>query len=224
MESILENYKLLMFSKGTGFAATGGNSKLVRLLAHSLILKKSDRLRDKLRSQELLEKIVKMNYKFPAFYNIAILHLLDLLLLELKITGNIQLITVIEEYLDIGYNYVELTNNETMRLEYIILGSRLKFIKLEFQGAIDGLEKGLQTALKNEMFNYVDIITDEINLLKLEYEKIRLLSVDNKDDLKEIADTTNLDNLIGKILNKRKIFDKKMLRNYITIAMESVNK
>ena len=74
------------------------------------------------------------------------------------------------------------------------------------------------------MKNYVDIITNEINQLKLEYAKIRLLTTDNRDEMKQIVEATNLDNLIGQIINRRKNIDKKMLKNYIKVAMESVAK
>ena len=78
----------------------------------------------------------------------ALLYLIELLILEFKVSGDLALIAEIEKYISNGYEFTKMVSNHKMRLELIILHSNLKFLKLEFDNAINDLKKAKNSCKK----------------------------------------------------------------------------
>jgi tetratricopeptide (TPR) repeat protein len=104
-------------------------------LASALILKNKKRARDKVKAEEIFEKIVKEEILDSELTVLALLSLSELLLEELQLTSNVQLIDDIDNLLEQLFEIAVDQNNFALKAETYWLQAKVALINLELNKA-----------------------------------------------------------------------------------------
>jgi len=122
------------------------NIRLLYLYNKALISKLSSRIRDKAKAEELFKQVIE---KEPFNFGItiqALIHLCDLLLMELRINSNIEVIDEINHYIAQLLIIAENSHSYLVLCETYILQSKLALLNLDMKAARRLLTKAQKIA------------------------------------------------------------------------------
>ncbi|MFW9972629.1 MAG: tetratricopeptide repeat protein [Candidatus Odinarchaeota archaeon] len=103
--------------------------------AKAIILKKSSRIRDRAKSEELLKSLIK---KENLFFDLSIyeyIHLCDLLLSEFQLNNNIEVLDEVNHYIDKLRTIAEKSHSYIVFCETFILQAKLALINFNIKAA-----------------------------------------------------------------------------------------
>ncbi|MFX1507329.1 MAG: tetratricopeptide repeat protein, partial [Promethearchaeota archaeon] len=173
----------------------------IYLLAEALILKNTTRLARKFESQQLFYQLIArkdVHYKFRVE---AILELCDLLLEEIKITGNLDLVKEINALLDTIIEKSQTENLYSIIIQIHLIKSKTSLLELKFEESQTILDQAFHIAKENQQEELIANILEEKRLLsekKQTWEKYGI-----KSSLQERVTILQLDTLINKIISEK---------------------
>ncbi|MHA1994689.1 MAG: tetratricopeptide repeat protein [Candidatus Hodarchaeales archaeon] len=144
-------------------------------VSEALLLKKSNRLKDKVKAQELLEKVANEHVQALEVTSDAIINLCDILLFEYKISADTTVLKELEDLSDRFLIIAEEQNSHSLLSEGYLLKSEIALLlddiplakRLIDQAQTIAEEKGLQK-LAIAISREYDNILDQINAFDLE--------------------------------------------------------
>jgi tetratricopeptide (TPR) repeat protein len=145
-------------------------------LGKALILKASHKLSDLVDAQRILqtlaqEETIRYEYKY-----IALIHLCDLLLIEIKAFGAEETLLEIENILSALTEIAEKNNHGQFIVETLILKSRMELIKVDISLVMEMLDKAEEEAQNRGMKKLAQKVSTEKKLLYSEIDKWQQLS------------------------------------------------
>ncbi|MFV2015463.1 MAG: tetratricopeptide repeat protein, partial [Candidatus Heimdallarchaeota archaeon] len=142
------------------------------LLSKATILKSKDRIVDKVEGLSLLKEIVSHELIKNEYMIQAMLDLSELLLLELKISGNEEVMDEIRILLNKLIVLGEKTNQIPLLIEVRILQSKIEVLDLNIVEAQELLSVACEIAEKAQLIQLVNKITNEKNELEDDMRKV----------------------------------------------------
>ncbi|NHJ19700.1 MAG: hypothetical protein EAX91_02065 [Candidatus Lokiarchaeota archaeon] len=110
-------------------------SELAYLSTKALMLKKSPRIRDKAKAEEIFRKIINIDALWSEFVIHATIHLCDLLLSEYHFTNSNEVLEELNHYIAKLLTIAEKTQSYTYSCNTFILQAKLALIKFDIKSA-----------------------------------------------------------------------------------------
>jgi len=164
----------------------------------ALMLKKSPRIRDRAKAEELFKQLIKEEFGNPIR---ALIQLCDLLLMELSITHNIEVLDEVNDYI------TQLLDKAKKSHSYLILGNayilqaKLALLTLDLKGAQQLLIKAQKIAEKYNLGRLVRRISNEHDELLKQltiWEKMDKTDVSLPERLKLARINVQMENMAKK--------------------------
>ena len=187
------------------------NINLWQSLLEAMILKKSSRTRNKAKAEEIFKQIIeKEGIHPPSFHHppsfgthvAALLHLCDLLLIELRSTNDLEVLKELENYISQLLDNAEKSDSYLILCETHLLQAKLSLLTFDIKKAKRYLTQAKQTAERHALNQIASKISNE--------QEDLLKKLDLWEKLKEsgapMADRMELsrldDHIIGLIQNQ----------------------
>jgi tetratricopeptide (TPR) repeat protein len=186
--------KLQQINEGTDNRSISQRYRVARALS----LKASKRARDKLKAVEILEHLVEEEVADHSLTVTAMIHLCDLLLFELKMTGEDELFGEIK---DLTYRLLEIAEQQSshsLLAETYLLQSKLALIELDMGRARTLLTKAQAIAEEKDLRMLARAVAHERDLLQSQVQMWEVIS-QRKPSWREMIDLTQLDDLLGQM-------------------------
>jgi tetratricopeptide (TPR) repeat protein/predicted amidohydrolase len=170
-------------------------------VARALALKASKRARDKLMAQEILEEVVEEPVSDHALTVTAMVHLCDLLLLELKMTEEEE---VLAEVTDLTHRLLEIAEQQSSQLllaETYLLQSKLALVELDVERARALLAQAHLIAEEKGLHVLARTVAHEGDELQSQLSKWQQV-VEQRPSRREMIDLTQLDDLLEQMIQK----------------------
>ncbi|UCG02835.1 MAG: tetratricopeptide repeat protein [Candidatus Heimdallarchaeota archaeon] len=154
------------------------------LLAKALILKTSKRFKEKAQAQDLLKEVFEDNSASQRTRFLAMLHLCDLLLQEVKTFEDEALL---QEVLTLSKKLIKLTHTWQFTpdlIKTLVLQAKLATIEGDINSALELLEQAHEIAEEKKLINLINQVKSEQLTLKKELNKWQAL-VDRNASLQE---------------------------------------
>ncbi|MHA2315712.1 MAG: hypothetical protein ACXACF_10610, partial [Candidatus Hermodarchaeia archaeon] len=162
------------------------------------------RTRDKVKAGEILEQVVEEEIGDHSLTVTAMIHLCDLLISELKMTGEEVLFAEIKALTERLFKIAEQQASHSLLAETYLIQSKLALIELDL-GDLGRARKLLTTALQIASEKGLDRLADELkneqNLLQEQMQKWELI-IKEKPSKQDMIDLTKLDDLLGKMIQE----------------------
>ena len=129
-------------------------------IANALILKKSDRIRDLGKAEEILTKVIeeKIDIRFSI---LALVNLCELLLMELKYSSSTEILDEINNYIEMLLVLAEKQQSYVLFAETYLLQAQIALIELDIKKAKELLGKALEISTKYGLKNLIAEIESE---------------------------------------------------------------
>jgi tetratricopeptide (TPR) repeat protein/predicted amidohydrolase len=170
-------------------------------VSKALLLKKSKRTRDRVKAEEILEKIVEEDVGDFALKTEAMIHLCDLLLIELKATRAEELLDKVKGITQQLVIVAENQASHPLLVETYLLQSKLALIDFEVNEAQRLLAEAKDLAEEKGLHRLSQIVQNEIDTLQHEVKKWESI-LEVKPSTQEMVDLTNLDDLLARMVKK----------------------
>ena len=167
----------------------------------ALVLKKSPRTRDRVKAEEILEKIVEEDVRDHALTTAAMIHLCDLLLLELKTTQAEDVLAQVKELTQKLVTVAEDQASLPLVVETYLLQSKLALIDFEIDEANRLMTEAKKLADEKGLQRLSRIVQNEIESLQHELKKWESI-LEVKPSKQEMVNLTNLDDLLARMVQK----------------------
>jgi len=177
----------------------GQNQRL--RISNALILKNSQRTRDRVKAEEILEQIIEEDVVDHAVTISAMIHLCDLLLIELKATRAEETLNKVN---DLTKHLVAVALEQAshpLAVETYLLQSKLALINFEVDTAQQLLAKAKSLADEKGLNRLSQIVNREIQTLENELLKWESI-LEMKPSKQELVNLTNLDDLLKRMVQK----------------------
>lgn len=170
-------------------------------LAKALSLKTSKRARHKVKAGDILELLVEEEIVDHSLTTTAMIHLSDLLLSELKATGEEEVLREVKDLTQRLLDIAKQQSSHSLLVETYLLQSKLALIELDVEKAdklltqahIIAKEKGLNMLARKVMYEH--------ELLQSQLNKWKLIIKQNPSK-REMVDLTHLDDLLDRMIRK----------------------
>jgi tetratricopeptide (TPR) repeat protein len=139
-------------------------------VARALVLKTSSRIRDKAKAQELLQQVIEEEIVHFINTQIAMIHLCELLLDELKAYGEINVLLEAKRLVDKLYSLAQDRHSHSLVINSLILKAKFAMIEGDLTTAAQYLEQARVTAEENSLGRLAAKVSDEISSLQGQYE------------------------------------------------------
>ncbi|MFW9793531.1 MAG: tetratricopeptide repeat protein [Candidatus Thorarchaeota archaeon] len=170
-------------------------------LSEALLLKKSQRTRDRVKAEEILEKIVEEDVSDHSLTTEAMIHLCDLLLLELKATRAEEVLAKVKDLTQQLVTIAENQASHNLLVETYMLQSKLALIDFEVTEAQRLLAEARKLADEKGLHRLGQIVQNEIDTLDQEVKRWESI-LEVKPSKEEMVNLTNLDDLLGRMVQK----------------------
>ncbi len=170
-------------------------------VSNALFLKKSGRTRDRVRAEEILERVVEEDIADHTVTVTAMIHLCDLLLIELKATGEDEILQKIK---DLTQRLVEIAKEQASHpliVETYLLQSKLAIVTFEFRQARKLMAKAKELADEKGLYRLAKTVESEITLLQHQQQKWESI-IKKETSTQEMVDLTNLNDLLERMVQK----------------------
>ncbi|MFX0170670.1 MAG: tetratricopeptide repeat protein [Candidatus Hodarchaeota archaeon] len=205
-------------------------------LAKALSLKMSRRARHKVKAAEILEQLVEEDITDNSLTISAMIHLSDLLLSELKATGEEEVLREVRDLTQRLLDIAKQQSSHSLLVETYLLQSKLALIELDVERADELLiqahniaeDKGLNILARKVMYEHESI---QSQLQKWE------IIIKKNPSKREMINITNLDDLLDRMVRKtvsvlskeeKDILDKVVLKQkykleYLNLIKDTLN-
>ncbi|MFQ5976524.1 MAG: tetratricopeptide repeat protein [Candidatus Heimdallarchaeota archaeon] len=139
-------------------------------VAQALVLKTSQRIRDKAKAQELLQQIIEEEMLHFINTQLAMINLCELLLDELKAYGEINVLQEAKRLVDKLYSLAQDRHSHSLVVNSLILQAKFAMIEGDLTTAAQYLEQARVTAEENSLGRLAAKVSDEISSLQGQYE------------------------------------------------------
>ncbi len=170
-------------------------------VARALALKASKRARDKLTAQEFLEGVVEEEITDHSLTVTAMLHLCDLLLLELKMTGEEEVFTNVQNLTHRLLEIAEQQSSQSLLGETYLLQSKLALVELDVDQARELLAQADRIAEERGLHMLARMVAHERDLLYFQLAKWQRI-VEQRPSRREMIDLTQMDGLLEQMIQK----------------------
>ncbi len=186
------------------------NIKQIHQLNRALLLKNSDRYRDKLNSQTLFQEIID-DEKIQIEVTIdAMLNLIEILLFELKLSGNEKILREIHEISSKLFDLAHKDNYSSLFAEIMFFQGKMALIEGNIERSRSLLSSAQSIAEKNGLERLANDISNEHDSLLSQMNKWENL-IEDKIPLKERLENVKYNFLFSKAvrnLNQEVIYEK----------------
>lgn len=160
-------------------------------LAKAFIHKYSNRMRDKVKSEELLQKIRKTRTLEHQYHRLLLIHLAEFYLSELAIYHNPGVIVDIREIIEELENLVPQSDLEFSNAEILLLKVKLLEIEGDIKGAYRIVKQGLEICDRNNFNTLGSVFAEQKVIIQqkrqilnsLNSEKLDLSAIDSMQSL-----------------------------------------
>lgn len=170
-------------------------------VAQALILKSSKRTRQKLKATEILESVVNEEIGDHSLTVTAMIHLSDLLLSELKLTGESELITDITKLAQQLLVIAKQQTSHSLLAETYLLQSKLALLEMDMGRANKLLTQAQAIADETGLEKLAQTLAEERKLLNSQMQKWDLLVKENPSK-QELVELTKLDALLERMIQE----------------------
>ena len=171
------------------------------LIAKALSLSASKRGRDKLRAQEILEQVVDDEVADHSLTVAAMVYLSHLLLLELKMTGEGEVLQQVKDLTQQLFNIAESQKSHSILVETLILQSKFSVMEFEVDQAKDLLLKAKGIAADKGLQTLVQTIEKEQEQLVVQLD-IWERTVEGKPSRQEQIEATLTEDILERMIRK----------------------
>jgi tetratricopeptide (TPR) repeat protein/predicted amidohydrolase len=189
-------------------------------LAKALSLKTSKRARHKVKAADILEQLVEEEIADHSLTTTAMIHLSDLLLSELKATGEEEVLREVKDLTQRLLDIAKQQSSHSLLVETYLLQSKLALIELDVKQADNLLTQAHIIAKEKGLNMLARMVMYEHELLQSQLNKWKLIIKQNPSK-REMVDLTHLDDLLDRMIRKtvtvltkeeKKILDKDVPR------------
>ncbi|UCF71155.1 MAG: tetratricopeptide repeat protein, partial [candidate division WOR-3 bacterium] len=170
-------------------------------VAKALWLKSSKRSRHRLEAVKILEDVTEEKVGDHTLTVTAMVHLCDLLLSELKVTGEEELFGEIKELTSRLLDISKRQSSHLLLAEVYLLQSKLALIELDMGQAKKLLTQAHAIAEEKGLISLARLITRERNSLQSQLEKWESLK-EQETSKQKMIDITNIDALLEQMIQK----------------------
>jgi predicted amidohydrolase len=191
-------------------------------IIRALSLKNSKRTRDKVKAEEILEKLVLEEIVDHSLIIVAMINLCDLMLDELKMTGEEELIGKIKYQTNKLFDIAKRQKSHSLLAETFVLQSKLSLLELDIKSAQNFLDQALSIAEENGLRNLSIKIYSDKTSLEEQVERWQYF-IKRKSPINERIELTRLDELLTRVANKRFDVTEEEIKMY-SVRAESMKK
>ncbi len=170
-------------------------------VAKALILKTSKRTRQKLKASEILEEVISEEVVDHSLKETAMIHLCDLLLAELKLTGEDELIADISQLTKQLLEIAKLQSSPYLLAETYLLQSKLALVEMNIGRANKLLTQAQAIAEEMRLKRLEEVLSNERKLLDSHMKKWDLI-VKDAPSKQEMIELSKLDALIERMIKE----------------------
>ena len=170
-------------------------------LAQALVLKSSHRARNRMKAGTILQEVVEEPIAVHSLTVTAMIHLCDLLLSELKMTGEEELFEDIKSLTQQLLEIAKSQESHSLLAETYFLLSKLAMIELDMGRAQKFLTQAIQLAVEKGLDGIAANLKKEQDLLQSQVEKWELLAQRNPSR-QEMIDQTKIDDLLNRMIQE----------------------
>ena len=202
------------------------DSKTVRhryLIAKALLLKSQKRTRHKMKAEEILSKVVEEEVVDHSLTVTAMIHLCDLLLFELKMTGEEEILDEVKTLTQKLFSTAKEQSSHLLLAETYVLQSKLALLEMNIEKAQNLLQQALLTAEEKGLRNLAIKIYSEKTSLDAQIEKWRHL-IKQKSSINERLELTRLEDLVTRVANNKIDVTEDEVEKYTVRAKEIAKK
>jgi hypothetical protein len=171
------------------------------LIAKALFQNTSKRARDKLKAQELFEQVLKEEVADHSLTVTAMIHLAHLLLLELKMTGEDEVLQEVKDLTQQLFDIVESQNSHSLLIETLMLQSKFATMEFKVDQAKNLLTKAQDLATDRDLQILARSVEKEREQLQTQLDTWERL-VEGKPTQREIIETTLSEELLDRMIKK----------------------
>ncbi|MFW9957432.1 MAG: tetratricopeptide repeat protein [Candidatus Odinarchaeota archaeon] len=170
-------------------------------ISNALVLKHSQRTRDRVKAEEILERIVDEEVADHTITIAAMIHLCDLLLLELKATRADEVLKKVNDLTKQLMSVAQEQASHPLVVESYLLQSKLALIDFEVSKAKQLLVRAKNLADEKGLFRLSHIVDKEMQTLQSELQRWESILEENPSK-QEMVNLTNLDDLVKRMVLK----------------------
>ncbi|UCH04719.1 MAG: tetratricopeptide repeat protein [Candidatus Thorarchaeota archaeon] len=170
-------------------------------VARALSLKKSKRTRERVKAEEILQRVVSEEITDHSLTVTAMIHLCDLLMLELKLTGEDEVLEKTKNLTQRLLNIAKEQSSHTLLVESYILQSKLALVELDIDQARILLAQAHVIAEEKGLEKLARAVAEERDSLQAELKKWENV-VKQQPSAQEMIDLTQLDALLERMIRK----------------------
>ncbi|MHA2097400.1 MAG: tetratricopeptide repeat protein [Candidatus Kariarchaeaceae archaeon] len=182
-------------------------------IAYALTLKMSKRARDKVKSVEILEKLVAEEIIDHSLHMTAMIHLCDLLLYELKITGEEELLETINNLSNRLIDIAKEQSSYSLLVESYVIKSKIKLLELDIINAQELMDQALLIAEERDLRSLAIKVYSDKTLLEAQIDQWQYL-VKHKAPLNERIEISRLEDIITRVTNNQIILTEEEIDRY----------
>jgi predicted amidohydrolase/tetratricopeptide (TPR) repeat protein len=185
-------------------------------VAKANLLKSSGRARSKLEAGEILEQLVEEDVTDHSLTVTAMIHLCDLLISELKMTGEESVLNKVNDLTKRLLGIAKEQSSHSLLAKTYLLQSKLALVDLNVDKAMDLLTQAQVMATEKGLDMLARAVSHERDLLTSQKQKWEMIIQQNPPK-KEMVDITHLDDYIELMIRRTvsKLGDEKMpIRKY----------
>lgn len=174
------------------------------LLAEALILKNSNRFKEKSRAQDLLKEIIENEHTKQTFRTLATLHLCDLLLLEAKTFGEEAIFSEAQSLVNQVIDQAQTEKMIPVLIDTFILQAKFALIEGNAQEALNLLEKAHEWAKDKNLVSLAAKTKTQQDIVEKELSQWQELAQKNAP-LQERLELANLEEYLQKAIQMREL-------------------
>ncbi|MFX0092966.1 MAG: hypothetical protein ACFFBD_14500, partial [Candidatus Hodarchaeota archaeon] len=173
-------------------------------VAEALVLKLSTRARGWVKAQEIFEQVVDEEVVDHEVSVVAMLNLCELLLIELRSSGNPEVLSEVNALVNRLLNIAKQQNSYSLLTEVSLLKSKLALVELDVRGAQRLLTQGQLTAEEQGLHRLAMKLSIEHDALLGQLNKWEEL-IERDASVTERAELAQFDEIIADMIHKREV-------------------
>jgi tetratricopeptide (TPR) repeat protein len=187
----------------------------------ALVLKTSERVTKKGESQRILEQLAQETINLDLGVQV-LLNLCELLLEEIKLTGNDEVIGEVKSYIEKLHGIAGEENSYPWLVQIYWLQSRLAMLELDVEKAQDLLSRAEELAKSKGLDHLVSLISREKFSLTDQLEKWQRF-IEKEPPLKDVVGFTQFEDLLERVIQNKLYNKEEKVLDYAASAKEFVD-
>ncbi|MFX1251045.1 MAG: tetratricopeptide repeat protein [Promethearchaeota archaeon] len=171
-------------------------------VANALVLKRSSRLRDRSKAEELFEQVAKEEIINHELTVMALLNLCDILIDELRLSGSSEVLDEVQAHVSRLLNIAKEQHSYWLLVEIYLLKSKLALLELNMQDAQRFLEQAQFTALERGLHHLLIKVLSEQDKFHSQMNQWEFLISQNAP-ISELLELAQLEKLLMRVAQKR---------------------